>query len=79
MKGDLTCIYLNQTEDQCNTQKGLELFRQVINRYEEYTKGDYNEEDDEDDEFTSSSITKRQKLDSSNSLIIETGNNKSHR
>ena len=66
MKGDMSCVYLNQTEDQCSTQKGLELFRQVITRYEEGNKSEPldDDDDDEEDEFTQSTVTKRQKLNS---------------
>ncbi len=53
-------MYLNQSEDQCNTNKGLEMFRQTIVRYEEGVKDDANDEDDE--EFESLQSIKRQKL-----------------
>ena len=71
MKGDLTCMYLNQTEDQCSTQKGLELFRQVITRYEEGNKSEPQEDEDDDDEFTSSTVTKRQKLSTTQQLAFD--------
>lgn len=58
--------YLNQTEDQCNTSRGLELFRQAIALYEDGSQKDQNEEDDD---FTSAStIVKRQKLTSGDVL-----------
>ncbi|CDW72485.1 myb-like dna-binding shaqkyf class family protein [Stylonychia lemnae] len=58
--------YLNQTEDQCNTTRGLELFRQAISLYEDGSQKDQNEDDDD---FTSAStIVKRQKL-STNDII----------
>ena len=53
-------MYLNQSEDQCNTNKGLEMFRQTIVRYEEGVKDDANDEDDE--EFESLQSIKRQKV-----------------
>lgn len=59
-KGGDMLAYLNQTEDQCNTTKGLELFRQAIALYED---GSHDDQNDDDDDFTSAStIIKRQKL-----------------
>lgn len=64
--------YINQTEDQCNTTKGLELFRQAIALYED---GSHDDQNDDDDDFTSgSSIIKRQKLSSSNDIFNSKNN-----
>ena len=50
--------YLNQSEDQCSTSKGLELFKQVIIEYEATVKkdSDYEEGEEEDSE---TKLTKR--------------------
>jgi Myb-like DNA-binding domain len=53
-------MYLNQTEDQCNTNKGFELFRQTIAMYEDGVKDDANEEEEE--ELSCMSNLKRQKI-----------------
>lgn len=39
-KGGEMLAYINQTEDQCNTTKGLELFRQAIALYEDGSHDD---------------------------------------
>lgn len=54
---------MNQSEDQCNTNKGLELFRQTIALYEEGVKDDANDEDEE--EINCINSLKRQKTESS--------------
>jgi hypothetical protein len=60
LKGN-SAVYLNQSEDQCNTNKGLELFRQTIALYEDGVQEDAN--DDDDEELSCISSLKRQKLD----------------
>lgn len=54
---------MNQSEDQCNTNKGLELFRQTITLYEEGVKDDAN--DEEEEEINCINSLKRQKTESS--------------
>ncbi len=54
-------MYLNQSEDQCNTNKGLELFRQTISLYEEGVRDDAN--DEEEEEINCMNSLKRQRTD----------------
>ncbi|TNV84049.1 hypothetical protein FGO68_gene4967 [Halteria grandinella] len=69
LKGN-SATYLNQSEDQCNTNKGLELFRQTIQLYEEGVQDDANEDDD--DEISCMNSIKRPKHEGSSSLIHTT-------
>eukprot|EP00347_Sterkiella_histriomuscorum_P005049 403358096 len=69
LKSGEALAYLNQTEDQCNTTRGLELFRQAISLYEDGSQKDQNEDDDD---FTSAStIVKRQKLSNAADLVVD--------
>lgn len=47
----------------------------MITRFEECSKGDFQDDDEEDEEFTQSSVHKRQKLHSLTSLTIDTQHN----
>lgn len=69
LKGN-SATYLNQSEDQCNTNKGLELFRQTIQQYEEGVQDDANEDDD--DEISCMNSIKRPKYEPSTPSTLTT-------